>query len=53
MAGNDIGKCKTVIFDIDGTLADIWYRRKFLDQETLGCIWCRIRIQKMFEVNMT
>ena len=34
MAGNDIGKRKTIIFDIDGTLADIWHRRKFLDQET-------------------
>ena len=24
---------KTIIFDVDGTLADIWHRRKFLEQE--------------------
>ncbi len=23
---------KTIIFDVDGTLADIWHRRKFLEQ---------------------
>ena len=25
---------KTIIFDVDGTLADIWHRRKFLEQES-------------------